>query len=255
MKITILGSGNVATQLGLALKKAGHEIVQVYSRNADNARLLADALGCDATSETDDIDASAEMFIFAVKDDALSALAEKVGTKTKEAVFVHTAGSMPMSVFEKCATHYGVFYPMQTFSKERMVNFREIPVFVEASDDETLGMIKTLAAAVTDSVHELSSEKRKSLHLAAVFACNFTNHCYRLAERVLEDAGIDFSLYLPLIDETARKVHELSPRKAQTGPAIRYDENVIDRHIKMLTDDKTRELYRLMSMSIHEDAS
>lgn len=252
MKITILGSGNVATQLGVALKDAGHEIAQVYSRNADNARALAAVLGCAATCVMDDIDTAVEMIVFAVKDDALSTLADVVGPKVTDAVLVHTAGSVPMDVFAGHAQHYGVLYPMQTFSKERKVYFREIPVFVEASDDETLQKIKMLATTVTDSVNELSSEKRKSLHLAAVFACNFTNHCYRLAERVLEDAGIDFSLYLPLIDETARKVHELKPKEAQTGPAIRYDETVINRHLSMIDDERMRDIYRIMSQSIHE---
>lgn len=160
-----------------------------------------------------------------------------------------------MSVFAEYAdANYGVLYPMQTFSKGRSVNFREIPCFIEASEKETLEVIRELASRVSDNVVEASSEKRKKLHLAAVFSCNLVNHCYRLAERVLEEEGIDFSLYLPLIQETANKVKDLSPRKAQTGPMVRYDKTIMDAQIALINNERTRQIYRLMADSIHEDA-
>jgi predicted short-subunit dehydrogenase-like oxidoreductase (DUF2520 family) len=151
--------------------------------------------------------------------------------------------------------NYGVLYPMQTFSKDRSVNFREIPCFIEACDSDTLEAIKGIASKVSDHVLEMSSEKRKKLHLAAVFACNMVNHCYRLAEKVLEEEGIDFSLYMPLIQETANKVKELSPRQAQTGPMVRYDKKIMDAQIALINDERTRQIYRLMADSIHEDSS
>ena len=144
---------------------------------------------------------------------------------------------------------------MQTFSKDRSVNFREIPCFIEASDNATLGIIKDMASKISDNVVECSSDKRKKLHLAAVFACNMTNHCYRLAEKVLEEEGIDFSLYQPLIQETANKVRELSPRKAQTGPMVRYDKTIMEAQIALINDERTRQIYRLMADSIHEDSA
>ncbi len=254
MQTVIIGSGNVATHLGLALKAAHVQIVQVYSRSIDNARLLANKLGCNAVDDTSDINADADAYIFSVKDDALPNLISNIRCTNAKAMFLHTAGSVPMDVFAGAAQHYGVLYPMQTFSKNREVNFREVPCFVEANDAETQEAALAIAHQISDSVHVLSSEKRKTLHLAAVFACNFTNHCYHLAERVLQDVGIDFSILLPLIDCTATKVHSASPKQAQTGPAVRYDETIINRHLSMLDDDMIRQIYKLMSQSIRRAA-
>ncbi len=142
---------------------------------------------------------------------------------------------------------------MQTFSKQRSVNFREIPSFVEANDDYAMSQIEGMARQLSGKVYRLSSSDRKYLHLSAVFACNFANHCYALAEKMLGDHGIPFDVMLPLIDETARKVHSMSPKEAQTGPAVRYDENVIAKQLSLLNDDAmAREIYELMSRSIHE---
>lgn len=253
MNIVLLGSGNVATHLGRALSGTCHKVVQVYSRTMANAQALASELKCDATDDVHRVYADADVYVFSVKDDALPLLARDVKHRNADAIFVHTAGSVSMDVFKGNAQRYGVIYPMQTFSKSRELNFREVPCFVEGNDAETLAVVEALARSLSDHVVEMPSEKRKSLHLAAVFACNFTNHCYRLAERVLTDAGIDFSLYLPLIDMTARKVHEMSPHDAQTGPAVRFDETVINRHVNMLGDDMMRQIYSLMSQSIHRD--
>jgi predicted short-subunit dehydrogenase-like oxidoreductase (DUF2520 family) len=253
MKIVIIGSGNLATQLALALKDANHTIVKIFSRTETHAQELADKIGCAYTASLGAVLSDADCYILAVKDDALAALAATLCASRPNALFLHTAGSMPMSVFEGHASQYGVLYPMQTFSKNRRVNFREIPCFVEASSSEALATIRTLAASISDHVVDCDSEKRKKMHLAAVLACNFTNHCYRLAERVLEAEQIDFRLFLPLIEETARKVRTLSPKDAQTGPMVRYDQNVMDMQMAMLSDARTREIYRLMAESIHDD--
>ena len=274
MQIVFLGSGNLATNLSLALKAAGEDIIQIFSRTKENAQALADKLHCASCTSINDIRTDADVYIFSVKDDALPSLIKQLTEhlanshhltpNTQHPIFLHTAGSVPMSVFSDNTltpnTHhpspnYGVLYPMQTFSKDRSVNFREIPCFIEASDNNTLGAIKTLASKISDHVLEMSSEKRRKLHLAAVFACNMTNHCYRLAEKVLEEEGIDFSLYLPLIQETANKVKELSPRKAQTGPMVRYDKTIMDAQISLINDERTRQIYRLMADSIHEDST
>ena len=270
-KIVFLGSGNLATNLSLALKAAGEEIIQIFSRTKENAQALADQLHCASCTSINDIRTDADVYIFSVKDDALPSLIEQLsqhlnspswaGGGDHNPTLLHTAGSVPMSVFpetmhyELCTMNYGVLYPMQTFSKDRSVNFREIPCFIEASDNNTLEEIKGIASKVSDHVLEMSSEKRRKLHLAAVFACNMTNHCYRLAEKVLEEEGIAFSLYLPLIQETANKVKELSPRKAQTGPMVRYDKTIMDAQIALINDERTRQIYRLMADSIHEDST
>ena len=268
MRIIFLGSGNLATHLSLALKAAGEDILQIFSRTQEHAQALADKLNCASCVSISDIRTDADVYIFSVKDDALpsliSQLSQHLTPNSQHPLFLHTAGSVPMSVFpsntptpntQHPSPRYGVLYPMQTFSKDRSVNFREIPCFVEASDSNTLVEIKALASKVSDHVVEMSSEKRRKLHLAAVFACNMVNHCYRLAEKVLEEEGIDFSLYLPLIQETANKVKELSPRKAQTGPMVRYDKNIMDAQISLINDELTRQIYRLMADSIHEDST
>lgn len=259
MRIVFIGSGNLATHLSQALKAAGEDIIQIFSRTQENAQALADKLQCASCISISDIRTDADVYIFSVKDDALpsliSQLTQHLSSNTHHPILLHTAGSVPMSVFAEYAdSNYGVLYPMQTFSKGRNVNFREIPCFIETSEKETLEVIRELASRVSDNVVEASSEKRKKLHLAAVFSCNLVNHCYRLAERVLEEEGIDFSLYLPLIQETANKVKELSPRKAQTGPMVRYDKTIMDAQIALINDERTRQIYRLMADSIHEDA-
>ena len=254
MKIAFIGSGNLATHLSLALKAAGEEIIQVYSRTDAHAKELADKLGCIHTTNLDKIDLNADVYILSVKDDAISQIADSICHKCPHALFVHTAGSVLMDIFKGKANHYGVLYPMQTFSKARKVYFRPIPCFIEASSNEDLAIIRSLAESISDHVVDCDSEKRKKLHLAAVFACNLTNHCYRLAERVLQEEEIDWKLYLPLIDETARKVSEMSPKDAQTGPMVRYDVNVMNRQLALIPDERTRQIYRLMAESIHEDS-
>jgi predicted short-subunit dehydrogenase-like oxidoreductase (DUF2520 family) len=158
---------------------------------------------------------------------------------------------MPLSVFEGYADRCGVLYPMQTFSMDREVDFREIPLFIEASDAASLQQIRALADSISQHVYELSTADRKYLHLAAVFACNFANHCYTLAADVLQKKGLPFDVMLPLVDETARKVHELHPKDAQTGPAARGDQNVMQAQASLL-DGKAKEIYELLSQSIQE---
>ena len=232
----------------MALKDANQEIVQIFSRTSAHAKELADKIGCAYTASLEAVLPDADIYILAVKDDALAALAANLCAARTDALFLHTAGSMPMDVFKGHALQYGVLYPMQTFSKNRRVNFREIPCFIEASSPSALATIRTLAESISDHVVDCDSEKRKKMHLAAVLACNLTNHCYRLAERVLEAEQID-------LEETARKVRTLSPKDAQTGPMVRYDQNVMQMQMAMLPDDRTREIYRLMAESIHDDAT
>lgn len=255
MKIVFIGSGNLATHLSLALQAVGEEIIQVFSRTEEHAKELAVRLGCSYTTDIDEIDKKAQIYIFSVKDDAISKIAAAVCSDRPDALFIHTAGSVSMEVFKGYASHYGVLYPMQTFSKHRHVDFRPIPCFIEGSDEQALATIRTLSENISDHVVDCDSEKRKKMHLAAVLACNLTNHCYRLAERVLQEEQIDWHLFLPLIDETAKKVSEMSPKDAQTGPMVRYDVEVMNRQLALLPDERTREIYRLMAESIHADST
>lgn len=230
MRVVLIGRGRLATNLLPALQQAGHEVSSINSRTLEN------------------LPEEADVFIIAVKDSALQEVICRATKGREQQLFVHTAGSMPMSLFEGYTNRFGVFYPMQTFSKERLVSFANIPVFIEGDN----AVLRPLAESITHSVYELSSADRKYLHLSAVFACNFVNHCYALSAELLEKHGIPFSVMLPLIDETARKVHQLHPLEAQTGPAVRYDENVIRMQSSMLADSPLlQEIYNLLSVSIH----
>ena len=272
MKIVLIGAGNLATHLGKALHAAGHDMLQVFSRTMQSAETLASLLDAEPLTDIAQVRDDADVYIFSVKDSALVQLvaqlcrheADGLGEdgavnalrKAKkgehERVFLHTAGSMPMSVFKGMAQHYGVLYPMQTFSKQREVDFSIIPCFVEANDEFAQKQIEGLAREISGRVYQLSSEDRKYLHLSAVFACNFANHCYAISQELLEEHGIPFDVMLPLINETAAKVHEMMPKDAQTGPAVRYDENVIGKQSKLLENHPHfKKVYDSMSKSIH----
>lgn len=251
MNIIMIGSGRLATQLALALKDAGHHLLQVCSPTAAHAEALATQVGAEAITTVEELRSDADVYILAVKDSILASLIPVVCKGREDALFVHTAGSMPKDLFKGYARHYGVFYPMQTFSKERRVDFQQIPIFLEADSETALQQIKTLASSISGSVYELSSDDRRYLHLAAVFACNFVNHFFALSADVLRKVHLPFSVMLPLIDETTRKVHELSPVDAQTGPAVREDHNVMQAQSRLLSDDPLmQKIYELMSESI-----
>ncbi|WP_294535686.1 Rossmann-like and DUF2520 domain-containing protein [uncultured Bacteroides sp.] len=251
--IVFVGAGNLATNLAKALYRKGFRIVQIFSRTEESARSLALQVEADYTTDLKELTGDAKLYIVSLKDAAFVELLPQIAEGKEHALLVHTAGSIPMSVWKGHTQRYGVFYPMQTFSKQREVKFDEIPFFIEAKTAEDVALLKAIAATLSDHVYEASSEQRKSLHLAAVFICNFTNHMYALAADLLEKYQLPFNVMLPLIDETARKVHELAPRDAQTGPAVRYDKNVIENHLAMLADlPALQEIYKLMSKSIHE---
>ena len=236
-KIVLVGAGNVATHLGL--RDAGYAVLQVFSRTEESASALAGKLNCPYTTDINQVVPDAELYVVSVKDAVLAEVIPPLVRRNPKALFVHTAGSMPMDV-------------MQTFSKSRAVDFSTVPFFIEGSGREEAEALKAVAERIGGKVYEATSEQRRYLHIAAVFACNFTNHMYALAHRLLDSHGLPFEVMLPLIDETARKVHELPPLEAQTGPARRYDENVIGKHLEMLADEpRLAELYEKISQSIH----
>jgi predicted short-subunit dehydrogenase-like oxidoreductase (DUF2520 family) len=252
MKIVLIGAGNLATCLALEMHRAGMVIAQVYSRTEEHAKSLAAKLGCPPASSLADIRDDAGLYIFAVKDSALEEVLSQM--KPNKGLWIHTAGSLPMEIFAPYTERYGVFYPLQTFSKGRPVSFGSIPVFLEARSEEDGTILQHIATALSERVQFLPSEKRKYLHLAAVFACNFSNHMYAIAADILEEQHIPHNVLLPLIDETAAKVHDMPPLQAQTGPAVRYDENVIGRQAEMLDKASRKEIYLLLSQSIHKQS-
>ena len=251
MEIVLIGSGSVATHLGLALQSKGIVIKQVFSRNSENARNLADKLGTTYIDDIEDLYMDADIYIYALKDSALKTVLRKM--EIPNGVHVHTAGSIPMSDFEGFTSRYGVFYPLQSFSIQKTVDFSNIPICIEACDAEVQQILYDLAKLLTDKIYTVNSEQRKKLHLAAVFACNFTNYMYDVASVILEDAGLLFDMIQPLIAETANKTKTMIPFDAQTGPAVRLDENTIEKHISMLNKrPELKKIYKLLTKSIYK---
>ena len=233
MNIVIIGQGNVATNLDYAFRKKGIACQMVNSR------------------EGLDLLPAANVYIYAVRDEALpSVVAQVVGVG--KSLHLHTSGTMPITVFGDDKPHAGVFYPFQTFSKARVIeDFSTVPVFFEARGIDDISAVYSLALTITSRVYEASQHDRERLHVAGVFTNNFTNLMYTMAAELLKNTHIPFSALLPLIDETAAKIHTLSPHDAQTGPARRGDENVMNHHLSLLTEEQ-QAIYRLLSDAIQK---
>lgn len=207
---------------------------------------------CSWTNSIENVTSKADVYLVMLKDAVLDNVLPKLVKRNPKALFIHTAGSVPMDIWKGLAVRYGVLYPMQTFSKSRAVDFEQVHFFVEANSAPDLELMKDLANHLSSKVFEASSEQRKYLHLSAVFACNFTNHMYAICNKLLQEHGLPFSSMFPLIDETARKIHYIDPVDAQTGPAQRYDTNVMLRQEQLLTSDpQVAEIYHLISENIH----
>ncbi len=249
MKVVLIGSGNVATHLGKALKSAGHTILQVWSRNIQNAHELAELLNAKAISSLALLSDAADIYIISVSDDAIPSIAAAFPFSNK--LLVHTSGTTGIEVLQRASQRTGVFYPLQTFSKQRPVNFQKIPVAVEGCTAEIESDLKRLAESISENVVVFDSEKRKALHVAAVFACNFTNHLYTLSKEILGASHLNFELIRPLIEETAKKVQNFYPDEVQTGPAVRNDLAIVNKHLEFLKGKpELQALYRDLSQNI-----
>ena len=247
-RVVIIGSGNVATSIALALKDKC-ELVQIYSRTLANAQMLAKQVECEAISDLKELVLDADVYLVSVKDDAIGNVVDAV--TDNGALWLHTSGSTPIDVFQKKRSRYGVLYPMQSFSKSHPAEMSEVHIFIEGCDSKTCKEIKTIASLMTKNVHEATSRKREKLHIAAVFACNFANHMFTLSSEVLDEAGLPFDAMLPLIKTTIAKLENMTPQESQTGPAARGDMTIIEKHLKSLHGDK-RKIYKLLSHSIME---
>jgi predicted short-subunit dehydrogenase-like oxidoreductase (DUF2520 family) len=249
-QVVLVGAGNVATHLGLALLNNGVDIVQVYSRSMQSAKPLSQKLHAEAIDDISQVK-EVDAYLFAVKDDAIPLLTEAFPHTDK--VMVHTAGSVDMTIFAKKTSQYGVFYPLQTFSKQRAVDMAQVPLCLEAANKQLATELESLAGKISKSVQFLDKDQRASVHLAAVFACNFANYMYSVADDFLKDRQLDFDLLRPLIAETARKVQHHKPAEVQTGPAIRDDMQILQKHLQELSDaPEWQKLYRFVSDSIQK---
>lgn len=251
----MIGSGNVATHLSIALSQHNFTIESIFSPHLDHAMSLAKKIGNIAFTNNLCSLPKADCYIFSVKDEFLSSTieeAKRVIPHLSQALCIHTAGSISLSVFNDIE-NAAVLYPMQSFSKDKPLDFSLVPLFIEATNVATSERVEKMAHVLSTNVTFLNSTQRKKLHLAAVFANNFTNHCCALAYKLLEHNGIDPSCLLSIIDETAHKLHTMSPIEAQTGPAARWDENVMQIQRELLADlPQLQHIYDTMSQSIHQ---
>jgi predicted short-subunit dehydrogenase-like oxidoreductase (DUF2520 family) len=251
MNIVIIGTGNTASVLGRCFRQAGHLILQVFGRDAHAASELAYELDTESTNYWSVVNKEADLYLLAVSDIAIEQVRTELGLP--DGTVVHSAASVSKEVL-KDAAHYGVFYPLQTLKKEAG-GFPDIPIIIDASDAATLQQLEGLALSITDKVVVASDEQRLKLHVAAVFCNNFVNHLYALTEAFCTKEGLDFRMLHPLILETAERIRELSPRDAQTGPAIRSDVNTLEKHRQVLrAHPHLAAFYDLFSNSIQNPA-
>lgn len=251
MKVVIVGAGNLATGVALEMHRVGITIGQVYSRTEESAAALAKRVGSVWTTDPGQVIDDTDLYLFALKDSALLEIISRI--KPNKGLWVHTAKSVHMDVFKGHVERYGVFYPLQTFTRERPISLDGTWIFLELHAPEDEKMLKKVAQALSGKVQCLSSKKRKMLHLSAVFACNFTNHMYHLATKLVEEEGIPGEVLFPLIDETAAKIHTIPPADAQTGPAVRFDKTIIDNQLALLKDPAMKALYQLISQNIYKE--
>lgn len=244
LNVILLGTGNLARHLFDAFSQSEEvKIIQVVGRNLNDLAWFSHhtAVSNDFSEIFD-----ADVYLIAVKDDAIAKVSEHLSDKN--GVVAHTSGAMEMDVIQ--SDRKGVFYPLQTFSKGKKVDFKHIPICAEASDKEALHLLKKLANSISENIHEIDSDQRKKLHLAAVFVNNFTNCLYGIGEEICLEEGLSFDLLKPLILETAEKIQRMSPKNAQTGPARRNDEKSMQNHLKLLTNKENIALYTLLSDTI-----
>ena len=252
MNVSFIGSGNLAWHLAAALDNTDFPVREVYSQHVRHAAALAERLYQAEVKNSLDFSAShSAIFIVAVSDDAIQEVAQEI-ILPENAIIAHTSGSQPLSTLAYAATsNIGVLYPLQTFSKSKKIDFKEIPFFVESENPETEKVLLSLAKSISKTVYKSSSDDRKALHVAAVFASNFTNHMLTIAKDILEEHDLDLELLKPLIAETINKALAIGPEDAQTGPAKRGDLEILDKHVAFLKHDKgIMEIYRIISQHI-----
>jgi predicted short-subunit dehydrogenase-like oxidoreductase (DUF2520 family) len=244
IKIVLIGGGNLAYHLAnQIIVSKGLQLVQIYNRNLAKIEIFNSV-----TKITNDLNElrDADIYIIAISDNSISSFSKKLNLQNK--LVVHTSGAMSLNNL-KSNSNKGVFYPLQSFSKNKKINFSNVPICIEAENKEDYNLLERLAKQINSPVYKVTSEKREKLHVAAVFVNNFTNHLYHLGEEICLEEKLPFEILKPLIKETSNKIKRLSPKEVQTGPARRNDTETIDKHLELLTQNK-QEIYKLLSNSI-----
>jgi predicted short-subunit dehydrogenase-like oxidoreductase (DUF2520 family) len=252
LKVIIIGSGNVAQHLIVAFQKsqtAGSEIelIQVFSRRKNP---LMHLLGPDKIVTDFSAIVAADVYIIAVSDDAIASVSDQLDFKNS--LVVHTSGSVALDTLNN-SNRRGVFYPLQTFTKNKEVDFKNIPICLESENSTDFRLLEKVAKSISDKVFDINSEQRKALHVAAVFVNNFTNHLYQIGNEICEEHQVPFDILKPLILETAKKTMTLSPKDAQTGPAMRNDKKTIEAHQLFLTNTNQSDIYKTLTQSIQDN--
>lgn len=245
IEIVLLGSGNVATHLFKAFTAAeGIKVKQVYNHTSESLNFFKNKV--ETTTEISEI-THADIYLLALKDDVIPLVAAQL--KERSGLVVHTSGSVPLEALKKC-NRKGVFYPLQTFSKDKEMDYSTIPFCLESNNPEDLELLKSLAKKISGKAYEIDSQQRRKLHLSAVFVCNFVNHLYAVGEQICQKNDIPFDILKPLITETANKVQQASPANVQTGPAIRNDQSTINSHLELLDSNENKKIYELLTSAI-----
>lgn len=253
-KIVIAGAGRIAWHLGRRLKGKGMPVAHVVSRTAAHARELAQTLGSDWSDDWAEVPADADWLLIAVRDDAIAAVGEALSAAMPGVLATHTSGATPGTVLAPFFKRYGVFYPLQSFSKERMPVWSKIPFCVDAADPSDILFLKKTAKVIGNLVYQVNDSQRAMLHVAAVFANNFTNHCFAIAEKLLDEHDLPFEMLHPLMEETLQKAIADSPARMQTGPALRGDTDTMQRHLSLLAGHPHwQTLYRNLSDDIRQE--
>jgi predicted short-subunit dehydrogenase-like oxidoreductase (DUF2520 family) len=248
IKVVIIGSGNVAQHLIKAFAKSRKiDVIQVFSRKKEALTFLLDSNKI--TTTFNDL-AEADLYVIAVSDDAIAKVSSQLPFENR--LVVHTSGSVSLDALDK-KNRKGSFYPLQTFSKKADIDFSQIPIFLESETETDFKLLKRVAEMISNKVYKISSEQRKALHVAAVFVNNFVNHLYHIGNEICEENKVPFDVLKPLILETANKVMSLSPKEAQTGPAIRNDEQTIASHLDFLSDENQATIYKILTQSIQNN--
>lgn len=243
--LVLLGSGNVATHLYRAFSASEKvRVKQVYNHTRNRLDTFEEETP--VTTSLDEL-AEGDVYLMALKDDVIAGVAKQL--QDRKGLVAHTSGAVSLAAIEGCQ-RAGVFYPLQTFSRNKEVNYCEIPFCLEAKDEKDLNLLKTLAGEISGKSYEISSAQRKKLHLSAVFVCNFVNHLYTIGESICRENNIPFEILQPLIQETANKVRTSSPSEVQTGPAIRHDDTTIQAHLELLSDPANKEIYQTLTKAI-----
>lgn len=244
MKTVIIGSGNVAYHLAKAFTQNNIKVHQIFGRNEIELSNISNEFNIPYSNENLE---EAELYIIAVSDSSLEIVSELI--KNENALVAHTSGSLPKEIL-KGNYRKASFYPLQTFSKTKVLDYSKIPFFIEAEDQIDEKSLFELASIISENVEVSNYEKRKYIHLTAVFACNFVNHLFARAKEISDSQDLDFNYFLPLINETVEKIYHLDPKLAQTGPAVRGDERVLKLHEELITNEEQLDIYKTLNESI-----